>query len=59
MRYWLKECPRCGGDLRGESDSYGRYICCLQCGYILNHWEEARLLSVGTIREESPVSNAA
>ena len=29
---WLKGCPRCGGDLLNESDPYGPYMLCLQCG---------------------------
>lgn len=26
-------CPRCGGSLRRESDLYGEYDWCLNCGY--------------------------
>lgn len=59
MRYWFKECPRCGGDLREESDIYGRYISCVQCGYILNQREETVLLSVGSLREETPIAKMA
>lgn len=51
MRYWLKECPRCHGDLREESDLYGKYIVCMQCGYILSQAEETQLLATGTLRE--------
>ncbi len=40
----LKACPRCGGDLLLESDSYGSYIGCLQCGYILKAEEERSLV---------------
>lgn len=29
---WLKGCPRCGGDLVQESDTYGPYASCIQCG---------------------------
>jgi hypothetical protein len=29
---WLKACPRCLGDLISESDLYGSYVACLQCG---------------------------
>ncbi len=31
---FLKACPRCRGDLVLEEDMYGRYIACLQCGFI-------------------------
>ena len=28
----LKACPRCAGDIIFDSDVYGRYTKCLQCG---------------------------
>jgi hypothetical protein len=30
--YFLKQCPRCNGDLAAGSDQYGDYVSCLQCG---------------------------
>ncbi len=30
----LKACPKCHGDLYLERDQYGRYMSCLQCGYL-------------------------
>ena len=30
----LKGCPRCGGDIHVNSDMYGEYRECLQCGLI-------------------------
>jgi len=51
VRYWLKQCPRCQGDLRQESDIYGVYVACVQCGYIVNQAEEMRLLAAGTLKE--------
>ena len=30
--YYLKSCRRCGGDLLGDYDQYGWFVCCLQCG---------------------------
>ena len=30
--YWLKQCTKCGGDLASNSDQYGPYISCMQCG---------------------------
>ena len=30
----LKQCPRCNGDISKSSDEYGKYIHCLQCGYM-------------------------
>ena len=31
--FWLKNCPRCSGDLYEETDIYGPYISCVQCGF--------------------------
>jgi len=33
---WLKSCPRCHGDLVLDSDYYGSYVSCIQCGASLN-----------------------
>ena len=41
--YWLKACPRCRGDLHQESDFYGPYVACIQCGYVLDAREEETL----------------
>ena len=30
----FKACPRCGGDIHVNSDVYGEYKECLQCGMI-------------------------
>ena len=30
---YLKSCPRCAGDVNGDSDSHGLYLKCLQCGF--------------------------
>jgi hypothetical protein len=43
MKYWFKECPKCHGDLREESNTFGEYITCMQCGYMLKHTEEVLL----------------
>lgn len=50
MRYWLKGCPRCRGDLREEADQYGAFISCVQCGFIPTESEEARLLKTGAAK---------
>lgn len=31
---WLKECPKCQGDLILDQDSYGKFKTCVQCGYL-------------------------
>ena len=41
--FWLKRCPRCEGDLYEDSDIYGHYIACVQCGYYLTRAEEVVL----------------
>ena len=44
MRHWMKQCPKCrAGDLKMDSDRYGSYIACIQCGHILTDAQEAVL----------------
>ena len=31
---WLKGCPKCHGDLYLDSDGYGTFVECLQCGLL-------------------------
>lgn len=31
--FFLKQCPRCNGDLSTDSDQYGEFVSCMQCGY--------------------------
>jgi hypothetical protein len=50
MTMWLKACPRCRGDLYeeptvGATSLVGRYVSCLQCGYLLAETEERALPS--------------
>ena len=33
-KIFLKQCPRCNGDVSANSDHYGSYWHCLQCGYM-------------------------
>ena len=37
---YLKECPKCHGDLNTGEDIHGRYVSCLQCGYLRDLPEE-------------------
>ena len=30
----FKSCPKCGGDLSLAQDIFGKYLSCLQCGYL-------------------------
>ena len=50
--YWLKACPRCHGDLHEESDLYGAYVACIQCGYLLNTRDEEALHLTGVLERE-------
>jgi hypothetical protein len=43
---WLKACPRCHGDLFLDSDHYGMFKMCVQCGY-------ARDLAAGVSTDQS------
>ena len=37
----LKSCQRCGGDLYTESDQFGSYVSCFQCGAsVVNVYEK-------------------
>ncbi len=52
-RIFLKQCPRCSGDLSSDSDQYGRYVHCLQCGYVadIKQSSATELLSVLIARD--------
>ncbi len=41
--FWFKSCPKCHGDLYRDSDAYGTYISCLQCGQYLTEADETQL----------------
>lgn len=36
-------CPRCAGTLYKDEDTYGRFLSCLNCGYLkaLDHYDPA------------------
>ena len=40
---WLKSCPRCRGDLVLDSDYYGNYVSCIQCGASLDKSQQGLL----------------
>ncbi|MDP2673688.1 MAG: hypothetical protein Q8Q00_02140 [Dehalococcoidia bacterium] len=56
--YWLKACPRCRGDLHEESDFFGAYVACIQCGYVLNTREEEDALRLTGIVEREKAGSA-
>ena len=43
MKFWLRACPKCGGDLELQRDIAGTYVHCVQCGLELSPGQE-RLL---------------
>ncbi|MEE8442754.1 MAG: hypothetical protein V3S37_03305 [Dehalococcoidia bacterium] len=42
---WIKQCPRCQGDLYHNRDMYGDFVSCLQCGNYLPDAQVAELLN--------------
>lgn len=47
---WLQACPRCRGDLVPESDPYGTFVSCIQCGNILSTPQENALLGLSQVQ---------
>ncbi len=41
---YLRSCPKCKGDMHADSDIYGTYRQCLQCGYLEDITEKAEKL---------------
>ena len=37
---YFKKCPKCHGDLFDGEDLHGRYVSCIQCGYMRDLPEE-------------------
>lgn len=42
---FLKACPKCEGDLLLGGDMYGRYVKCLQCGFMKDVAEPKRRIT--------------
>lgn len=43
MRWWMKACPKCRGDLHEDRAWGEREIRCLQCGHVLNEPETQQM----------------
>ena len=57
---WLKSCPRCRtGDVVLGKDVYGRYIQCLQCGFMKELYEHTRIAAVAGQRSGEPELSAS
>ena len=39
---YFKSCPRCHGDVNLTTDIFGKYLSCLQCGYLRDIVETGR-----------------
>ena len=55
MTFWLRACPKCGGDLKLQPDVTGAYVQCLQCGLELNTVEQRLLLRLDHVPADQPV----
>ena len=55
----FKLCPRCRGDLYLAEDIFGRYLSCLQCGYLKDVPEVMEKPIPGPAREEELEREAA
>lgn len=55
MRFWLRACPKCGGDLEAVEELLGTYVECVQCGLELAPAQEYVLRRAGRVRAVSPV----
>ncbi|MCI0888856.1 MAG: hypothetical protein J4N28_04445 [Chloroflexi bacterium] len=47
MKFWLRACPKCGGDLKLEVEITGAYVQCLQCGLELNPGQQLDRMPAG------------
>ena len=51
--YMLKGCTRCSGDLYQESDQFGPYVACVQCGYEPTEYNQAPAGGLQAMAEQS------
>ena len=47
---YLKQCPRCKGDMHMNRDIYGTYKECLQCGHMVDIEKPNRFATVAVAR---------
>ena len=55
MTFWLRSCPKCGGDLEAVDSLLETYVECVQCGLELTPVQEQVLRSGGRVRAVPPV----
>ena len=54
MRFWLRACPKCGGDLEMVEELLETYVDCVQCGLELTPEQEQVLRTGGRVHPSSP-----
>ncbi len=54
MTFWLRACPKCGGDLHLQPDLTGLYVTCVQCSLELNPVQQRLLRGLGHIPHDQP-----
>ena len=59
MKFWLRACPKCGGDLVLVHDVSATYVECMQCGLELNPIQDRSLRRWGHVSADLPVPSAA
>ena len=55
----FKVCPRCRGDLYLAEDMFGKYLSCLQCGYLKDVIEPVEQPSAAPMIEVDAARDAA
>ncbi|MCH7483074.1 MAG: hypothetical protein IIC31_09645 [Chloroflexi bacterium] len=55
MMFWLKACPKCGGDLQRIEALLETYVECVQCGLELTPVQEKTLRRRGHVAAAVPV----
>ena len=61
MALYLKSCNRCGGDMNQNSDFYGEYRLCIQCGNMVDIPKTPAYIPVdiGTVKQRRRRRKAA
>ena len=59
MKFWLRACPKCGGDLELVQEMLGAYVECVQCGLELNPMQERSLRRRGCVSAAPPAPPVA
>ena len=55
----FKHCPRCRGDLYLAEDMFGKYLNCLQCGYLKDVIEPVEQPNPASVMKDGKARDAA